>query len=123
MWLRLWSYARIEMGLSKAEFLRLNWPQWDALRKRREEQREAADAMLEYMTAQLIAMVGNTGFKGWKEPRKPEEFMPSRLRRRAAAESRPKTKRQQAIEFSRAMDRAMRQAEAYQRGQVSRGIN
>lgn len=31
----------------------------------------------EVMGGQLIAMVGNTGFKGWEEPRKPEEYMPS----------------------------------------------
>lgn len=123
MWVRMWSYARIELGLGKREFLGLNWPQWKALCKRREEQREAADAMLEFMTAQLIAMVGNTGFKGWEKPRKPEEFMPSRMRKRAAAEQRPKTRRQQEMEFSRSIERAMRQAEAYQRGQVARGIN
>jgi hypothetical protein len=27
------------------------------------------------MFAQLIAMVANTGFRGWKEPRQPSEFL------------------------------------------------
>lgn len=122
MWLSLWSYARIELGLSKREFLALNWAQWQALRKRRDAQREAGDAMLEFMLAQLTAMVANTGFKGWPDPRKPEEFMPSRHRKKAAGAGKPLTKRQRERQFTLSMARTMRQLEGYQKGQVARGI-
>lgn len=44
----------------------------------------------EFMLAQVIAMVANTGFKGWKEVRQPKEFMPTYLRQREE-HSRPKT--------------------------------
>lgn len=69
----MWSYARVEMGISKREFLSLTLRQWVELRKRRTEQ----DTLFEVMMARLTAMVANTGFRGWPEPRKIEEFMPS----------------------------------------------
>jgi hypothetical protein len=34
---------------------------------------------VELMTAQLIAMVGNTGFRGFDTPLNPKDFMPSLL--------------------------------------------
>jgi hypothetical protein len=35
------------------------------------------DRTIELMTAQLIAMVGNTGFRGFDKPLNPKDFMPS----------------------------------------------
>lgn len=51
----------------------------------REKQRRSTD-VLEIMLAQLTAMVANTGFRGWEEPRKVDEFY-------ITAERRPKSQR------------------------------
>lgn len=44
----------------------------------------------EFMAAQIVAMIANTGYKGWKDVRQPREFMPSYLRQRQE-HNRPKT--------------------------------
>ena len=89
----MWSFARAEYSMSKREFFSLTLRQWVALAKRREDAAIQRDSMLEIMLAQLTAMVANTGFKGWTEPREPKEFMPSVWRREVAAK--PKTTRSQ----------------------------
>ncbi|QMV19694.1 hypothetical protein GOB94_14080 [Granulicella sp. 5B5] len=38
---------------------------------------KAHDSVIEIMGAQIVAMVANTGFRSFKEWRKPQEFMPS----------------------------------------------
>ena len=43
---------------------------------------ERADCSRDYMLSQLIAMVGNTGFRSFVEPRKPLEFLPGWQRER-----------------------------------------
>jgi hypothetical protein len=49
---------------------------------RRAKHREVQHA--EFLFGQLTAMVANTGFRGWKEVRTTDEFMPSHHRGEAA---------------------------------------
>jgi hypothetical protein len=42
--------------------------------------------IVELMLAQVIAMIGNTGFREFKEPLQPKDFMPS-MRTKQAAEA------------------------------------
>lgn len=57
-----------------------------ALLKAQREKTKLAGLPFELMMAQAIAMLGNTGFRGWEEPRRAEEFYIS-------PELRPKPKR------------------------------
>jgi hypothetical protein len=41
--------------------------------------------MVEIMLAQVIAMIGNTSFREFKEPLQPKDFMPSIWAKKAAA--------------------------------------
>ena len=90
MWLWLWSFARVEFGMGEREFYRLSFRQFDALRNRLREQQERRDGLMEYMLAQVVAMQANTGFRGWKEWKDVEDFMPS-ARRRLAEEREAET--------------------------------
>ena len=63
------------------------------LRKRYEASLSRRDAMCEVMGAQIIAMIANTGFRGFKEVMEPRMFMPSRSQGSAASGERPRQKR------------------------------
>jgi hypothetical protein len=72
-WLRLWSVARYDLGLSKEEFYQLNPRQLDALIKRKEQE----DADKQFLFAQLTSAVINFSMCHPTEPTKPADFMPS----------------------------------------------
>ena len=55
--------------------------QFDALARVHRDMRRHEIEHQEFLFAQLTAMVANTGFRGWKEVRTAEEFMPSRWKR------------------------------------------
>lgn len=63
--------------MPREEFMRLSPRFFAILLKAHWEKCRRADQMAEIIGGQLIAMVANTGFKGWEQPRKPQEFMPS----------------------------------------------
>jgi len=86
--LHFWAVARYDLKLSADEFFDLTPRQFDALVKRRRSSLEAS----EFMTAQLISALYNTGFKTPEKPTSPLDFMPSqwakkRNKPKAAAES------------------------------------
>jgi hypothetical protein len=62
----------------------LTMRQWNALRDRQTEKLRRGDSMVELMLAQTIAMIGNTGFRGYDKPRQPSEFMPTEWSKPAA---------------------------------------
>jgi hypothetical protein len=49
------------------------------VRRHREERKRMTEHQ-EFLFAQLTAMVANTSFRGFKELRRPDEFMPSQRR-------------------------------------------
>ena len=51
--------------------------QLNALFRHRERQRDYEREHSEYMAAQIVAMVANTGFRAFEKAREPREFMPS----------------------------------------------
>lgn len=55
------------------------------------------DAVLEIMLAQNIAMVANTGFKGWEKAREPKEFMVTREDKPSKGKSPIKRRKRAAI--------------------------
>ena len=71
------TFARVEFGMRKRELFSINLRQWSALVKRHEERQRRRDSMGEIMQAQIVAMIANTGFRSFKDPRQPKEFMPS----------------------------------------------
>jgi hypothetical protein len=79
--------------MGRAEFMRTTPRFFARLTREHREARERSERTLEYMLAQIVAMVANTGFKGWDEARKPDEFMPSRWKTEQAAAS-PRQRRQ-----------------------------
>src|ERR1019366_5506118 len=76
-WLHLWSSARYDLGLSDDDFYSLTPRQLNALFRHRERQRDYDREHTEYMAAQIVAMVANTGFRSFEKAREPREFMPS----------------------------------------------
>ena len=81
MWLRLWSHARIDLGLSDREFWSITPRQLSYLDKRWKAQQERE----EYYTGLLASVVANCQFNPPKEPFAPSDFMPSH-RAKARAE-------------------------------------
>lgn len=72
------AFARVEFSMQADEFFDLTLGQWEMLMRCHRQSLRRRDEMLELMVGQLIAMVANTAFKGFKDPRDPKEFMPSR---------------------------------------------
>lgn len=82
--------------------------------ERQRRSREDAGAVNEYMLAQLIAMVANTGFRSFKEVRQPREFVVTKPQ---AAE----TQRIDRRKIARRTEFALERAAQYQDAQVQRG--
>ena len=79
---RLWhesrrAFAAVNLGISTEQFLDCSPVYFDCLSKQYGAREKRAGQLLELMGAQVVAMIANTGFKGWEEPRKIQEFMPS----------------------------------------------
>lgn len=102
---------------------------WEELRRitprhfsRLVEEYQAAQAsrerMGEFMMAQIVAMVANTGFRSFKEWREPKEFMPS-LR---SGSERQRSRRRCAKVINREIEFAMESAVRYQNAQVRGGV-
>jgi hypothetical protein len=87
------AYARVNLSMGRAEFMRITPRYFARLTKEHRDARERGERTMEYMLAQVISMVGNTGFKGWDEPRTPDMFMPSE--RKAKADGSPTRQRNQ----------------------------
>jgi len=67
--------------------------------------------MVELMLAQVIAMIGNTGFREFKEPLQPKDFMPSlRMKKAAAVSNRPPRKLRMTKKRQAALALQMREA-------------
>jgi hypothetical protein len=81
------------MGMTRDEFLDATPVYFDLLLDKRAAERSREQGMTELMTAQLIAMVANTGFARYTEQRRPEEFMPSRWKDDDAPKNLPLPKR------------------------------
>lgn len=64
----------------REEFMRLSPRYFARLITDYQASRRRADEMVEVMMAQMIAMVANTGFRGYETVRQPQEFMPTLLR-------------------------------------------
>jgi hypothetical protein len=101
MWSGLLAYARVNLNMGRTEFMRLTPRYFARLTKEHREARERSERTVEFMLAQVVAMVANTGFKGWDKPRQPTEFMPSSASRGSgrapARERRPRKARTDAI--------------------------
>lgn len=83
LWARLFSLARVSLGMDVAEVLRCTPMYMAELRRRYEENLTYEQRLTEVMLAQVVAMVANTGFRGFKDVRQPKEFMPSQWDRNA----------------------------------------
>lgn len=90
--------ARIFLGIAMEEFLGLTPRYLARLFERLKERRRIDGELFERMTAHLIAMVANTGFRGWKEPRTPMEFMPSLRNRQGKLIGKKQTRKQRLAE-------------------------
>ena len=75
--------------------------------EKEKERRRRGDELQEFMMGNLIAMVANTGFKGWKEPRTPFEFMPSHWKDKPK-EKRKRVDRKQVLQDTRTFFAAIR---------------
>lgn len=71
--------------------------------------------VMEIMLAQVIAMIGNTGFREFKDPLQPKDFMPSIWKKKAAHQHNGKaprktrmTKKRQAALAAQMRDTFMR---------------
>ncbi len=84
----------MDLGLGIDEVMALTHGQFADRVRRLDTVERRREAKLEVMLASLTAMVANTGFRGWKEPRQPEEFMPSLAHKQAAVKPRRRTKRE-----------------------------
>jgi hypothetical protein len=82
--------------MGRAEFMRTTPRFFARLTKEHREARERTERTMEYMLAQIVAMVANTGFKGWDEARKPDEFMPSRWDAEKAVSAPPQRRQSRA---------------------------
>jgi hypothetical protein len=69
----LWSFARINLGLSSTEFFALTPKQFGHLSNRHKYQVEHE----EFLFGQLTSWVASTGFKSPKDPTTAKDFMPS----------------------------------------------
>lgn len=78
MWQNLWSHARIDLGLSKREFLTSSPRHLDGFTKRHQQRVECN----EFLVAQLTACVVNFSMCRPKESVETKDFMPSEMRRR-----------------------------------------
>ena len=110
-------YAEVRLGIGRARFMRMTPRLFDAWvlldQKDRERQRRERDVPI----AVLTAMVANTGFKGFEEPRLPSEFLPV-----YPSDDQAKPIRKRRESFDQQMRRTMERAMAYQAGQVARGL-
>jgi hypothetical protein len=88
------AFARIELRLSLAEFYASTPRQFDAMARAHRRARRREVQHIEFLFGQLTAMVANTGFRGWKEVRTTDEFMPSRHKGKVA---KPKRINRQAV--------------------------
>lgn len=91
-WLNLWSYGRITLKLSDADFYRLTPKQLQSLR----EEHERREVPLEFMLAQLTAVVVNYSNRAVETPSQPREWMPTMVRRKVT-EPKQKRKRSRAV--------------------------
>jgi hypothetical protein len=98
-WLRLWSTARIDLGLATEEFYALTGRQLDALMRRHLRQVEDG----EFMLAQLTAYVVNFSMCRPKEPVAIKDFMPSQWAKQQQAGSNKPQKRKKPKRRSRAV--------------------
>lgn len=69
----MWSHARYDLGLSEAEFWSSTPRQIQYLDKRYAQRLERE----EFYSAQVSSTICNNGFKQYKEPIRPADFMPS----------------------------------------------
>jgi len=81
LWTSLLSFARVNLAMSKAEFMQCTPRYFDALVTRFEDGLRRSESLQEVLAGQLIAMVANTGFRSFEDPRKASEFMPSEWRK------------------------------------------
>ncbi len=90
------SVGRIDLGLPLDEVMAMCPRQIFELRDRLEALDKPKNTTIELMVAQLIAMVGNTGFRSFEEPLKPLDFMPSRRIVKKKSEPQQKKRRKRA---------------------------
>ncbi len=108
--------------MQTAEFLQVTPRQLGAFFEHQARVTQQENMLRDAMMAKIVAMVANTGFRSFEEPRHPHEFMhryPALVSREKP--TRVSRKRQQDL-FTQRMKLAMERAVAYQRAQVERGI-
>ena len=71
--------------------------QFVALRDRLEAQDRPRGKVLELLLAQLTAMVANTGFRGFKEPLKAQDFLVTERPRQPQRAKRPTKAQREAV--------------------------
>jgi hypothetical protein len=81
VWLDYWTYARTRLGLTDREFRAYTPRQLDALRKAHLQHSEDT----EFLFGQLTAAVVNFSQRRPAESARPGDFMPSQIRKKAAA--------------------------------------
>jgi hypothetical protein len=99
--MKLWSFARITLGLSRSEFFAATSRELFELGRVRERE----DEDREYMLAQLAACVVNFSLGAPEEPSKIADFRPSVMRKRLARQK-PKTPEEIAAKIRRVVGAA-----------------
>lgn len=117
LWIELLTYARVNVGLSKDEFLDLTPRYFDALVNEHRRCIERSERGRDYMLAQIVAGQYNLGHLRFEEWRQPREFMPAYPSEVAAKQRLRRNERAFTSQLERTMERAVR----YQNAQVSRG--
>ena len=97
-WRELEAAGRINLHIGWDEISRFTPAHWLTLMEAAERRFEREAAVPEVMLAQLTAMVANTGFRSFKSPRQPKEFMPSAWRKEGNRTPAPKIKRRRSTE-------------------------
>jgi hypothetical protein len=81
----MWAFARVEFGMTWRELGKLSLRQFEALRKQHEQrvmrERARTDVLIEQI-ARLIAVAGNSSFRGYDPPLRPDDFLPERWTQR-----------------------------------------
>jgi hypothetical protein len=80
VWLNLWTYSRVKLGLTDREFYSYTPRQLDMLRKAYERQQHDAEFMLGNLTAAVV----NFGYRRPTDAVKAADFMPTEIRKKYA---------------------------------------
>jgi hypothetical protein len=80
-WEFILTLARVDLGISVSELRTMTPRFFFKLVERLKLLDRPKNYTIELMVGQLIAMTANTGFRGFKQPKLPSDFMPSQVRK------------------------------------------